>query len=118
MAKAGNYVEELRLIELRCAVDWLDPRQSILEIGAGVGWQAREPSRIGPMVEAVDLAGSIYAAERVWPIREHAIHDYDGQNLPWPNHSRNAVLTSNVPARFLGSSSHVIVMRKRQLPHH
>lgn len=88
---AQGYVEQLRIIEVRQALHWLPPGCSILEIGAGVGWQARELSRMGHAVEAVDLAGSSYAVERIWPIR-----DYDGVHLPYPDQAFDVVFSSNV----------------------
>ena len=86
-----GYVEQLRVIEVQQALQWLPPRRRILEIGAGVGWQAREMSRMGHEVEAVDLAGSTYAAERIWTIR-----DYDGEHLPYADESFDVVFSSNV----------------------
>jgi SAM-dependent methyltransferase len=86
-----GYVEQLRVMEVQQALHWLPPGCRILEIGAGVGWQARELSRMGHSVEAVDLAGSTYAAERIWAIR-----DYDGEHLPFPDRSFDVVYSSNV----------------------
>jgi SAM-dependent methyltransferase len=88
---AEDYVARLRLVELRRALDWLPPGRRILEIGAGAGWQARELSRMGHQVEAIDLAESTYAHNRIWPIR-----DYDGRRLPFPAESFDVVFSSNV----------------------
>ncbi|HEV8331066.1 MAG TPA: class I SAM-dependent methyltransferase [Steroidobacteraceae bacterium] len=88
---AQGYVEQLRVIEVRQALHWLPPGRHILEIGAGVGWQARELSTMGHEVEAVDLAGSAYAAERIWAIR-----DYDGEHLPYADQTFDVVYSSNV----------------------
>jgi len=88
---AQGYVEQLRVMEVRRALHWLPPRSHILEIGAGVGWQARELSRMGHSVEAVDLAGSAYATERIWAIR-----DYDGEHLPYADQTFDIVYSSNV----------------------
>ena len=63
---------------------------SILEIGAGTGWQARVLSERGYDVTAVDLAGSEYKGGRVWNIVE-----YDGVHLPFPDGHFDIVFSSN-----------------------
>lgn len=102
-----GYVEQLRVMEVQQALHWLPPRCRILEIGAGVGWQARELSRMGHTVEAVDLAGSDYAAARVWPIR-----DYDGEHLPYPDQAFDVVFSSNVLEHVEGLPSLLTEIRR------
>lgn len=63
----------------------------LLEIGAGTGWQAKALSERGYQVQAIDLASSRYAGERVWPIT-----DYDGQHIPFPDASFDIVYSSEM----------------------
>lgn len=65
--------------------------QSILEIGAGAGWQAAYLSRQGFDVTAVDLASTEYRAKQIYPVTL-----YDGHHLPLPDASVDVVFTSNV----------------------
>ena len=91
MHSAGSFTEALRLAELQSAIEHLKPGSSLLEIGAGTGWQARELARLGFQVEAVDISDGTYTAGRIWPVR-----DYDGRNLPFPDATFDAVFSSNV----------------------
>jgi ubiquinone/menaquinone biosynthesis C-methylase UbiE len=92
-SRTATHLEQLRLAELESALAWIRPSQSILEIGAGAGWQARELSQRNHHVEAVDLPASSYAQQRVWKIR-----DYDGVHLPFADGAFDVVYTSHVLA--------------------
>jgi SAM-dependent methyltransferase len=85
------YLARLRTLEIDRAARFFAPGQHILEIGAGTGTQALELSRRGFEVTAIELADSIYAAGRVYPIV-----DYDGRSIPLPDASVDAVFSSNV----------------------
>lgn len=87
----SSFTESLRLAELQSATKHLTPGCSLLEIGAGTGWQARELDRLGFKVEAVDISDGTYTAERIWPVR-----DYDGRRLPFPDATFDVVFSSNV----------------------
>lgn len=63
----------------------------LLEIGAGTGEQARALSARGYDVTAIDLEGSRYASDRVWPVI-----DYDGSVFPFEDNSFDIVFSSNV----------------------
>ncbi len=88
---SAEYVEQIRIEELRNALGWLSKGTRVLEVGAGTGRQARTLSEQGHQVEAVDLADSNYAHARVWPIR-----NYDGVHLPFEDDSFDVVFSSNV----------------------
>lgn len=90
-ARSLEFVESIRLHELARAVARMPAGSRILEIGAGVGWQARELHRLGFMVEAIDLPDGTYAREKSWPIT-----DYDGVRIPFPDRSFDVVFSSNV----------------------
>jgi SAM-dependent methyltransferase len=63
----------------------------VLELGAGVGWQAELFAQAGYKVDAIDLAKSVYANDRRYPIRE-----YDGRKIPFPDKTFDVVFSSNV----------------------
>ena len=86
-----EHLEAIRMQELSTALEHIPAASSILEIGAGTGWQARELERHGHAVSAIDLASSNYRAHLVWPVTE-----YDGEHIPFPNNSFDIVFSSNV----------------------
>jgi len=88
---SSRYVEQIRIEELKQALGWLGGQRRILEVGAGTGWQARKLSEWGHEVEAVDLADSNYAYERIW-----SISNYDGVHLPFESDRFDVVFSSNV----------------------
>jgi SAM-dependent methyltransferase len=63
----------------------------ILDIGAGTGYQAALIEQLGYEVIAIDVPGSAYVKERVYPIIE-----YDGHTLPFDTGSIDVVFSSNV----------------------
>lgn len=66
-------------------------RARVLDIGAGVGWQAALVRDAGYQVEAIDMPTSAYSKDRVFPIR-----DYDGKAIPFANGAFDVVYSSNV----------------------
>lgn len=89
------HLETLRIAELEDILRELQavalPGAAILEIGAGTGWQARRLSESGYAVAAVDVRGSGYCADRVWPVTI-----YDGTHLPYADASFDVIFSSNV----------------------
>lgn len=86
-----SFIEKLRLAELDSAFRNATSRGTLLEFGAGTGWQARELSRRGFCVEAVDIPNGTYSDARIWPVR-----NYDGRKLPYPDGTFDIVFSSNV----------------------
>lgn len=74
--------------------------RSVLEIGAGTGQQARSLSDKGYRVTAIDLPSSHYRDDRVFEITE-----YDGRNIPMPDHSVDVIFSSNVLEHVLDIDS-------------
>jgi SAM-dependent methyltransferase len=85
------HINVLRLAELDLVAPFFPPGSGILEIGAGSGEQAVELARRGFRVSAVEVAGSVYAEVRAFPIL-----DYDGSTLPFPDATFDVVFSSNV----------------------
>ncbi len=86
------FLEQLRRAELRLVADILQrhgcaPGCSILEIGGGTGWQARDLERAGYKVRSVDVE----AKPGVFPVEL-----YDGHRLPCEDASCDVIFSSNV----------------------
>jgi SAM-dependent methyltransferase len=81
----------IREYELERIIPLIPPGSAVLEIGAGSGWQSRILSDQGLAVEAIEIDGSRYEKDRVFPIRK-----YDGRNIPYPDSSFDVVFSSNV----------------------
>lgn len=83
--------ENIRGHELMKVIDYLKPGQTVLEIGAGAGWQARIMAERGMQVIALDVEDSTYKPLRVWPVIT-----YDGARIPLPDGSVDIIFSSNV----------------------
>lgn len=88
----------LREQELRSALLRFPPpahedgrQRTVLEIGAGIGQQAKTIEALGYRVVAIDLANSYYKPDRV-----HDVIDYDGQHIPLEDGAADIVFISNV----------------------
>lgn len=86
-----DWLNRIRSEELATVAEWLVPPLRILEIGAGTGAQARSLASAGFDVTSLDLPGSSYARDRVYPVRE-----YDGKTLPFPDGAFQMIYSSNV----------------------
>src|SRR5262249_57942576 len=75
-----EHLNTLRSAEIEKIVRHLRPPGArVLEIGAGTGQQARELSRRGFKVEAIEIPSSNYAPDRMFPI----IY-FDGRHISFP----------------------------------
>lgn len=83
--------QAIRVYELSKVLQFMPSSGSVLEIGAGAGWQAKILSEKGYQVSAIDLIDSNYKDEQIFPI-----HNYDGLNIPFPDHHFDIVFSSNV----------------------
>ena len=88
---ATLHLQNIREYELRQASSIIPEGSRILEIGAGAGWQAKALNEQGFQVEAIDIAGSKYKEDRLWPVLE-----YDGVHIPFPESHFDVVFSSNV----------------------
>lgn len=90
-----KYLQKIRLAEMESVMNILKEvnsgKKSVLEIGAGTGWQAQKFSEHGYDIKAIDIEASNYLEDRVWPVL-----DYDGKHVPFPNESFDIVYSSSV----------------------
>jgi SAM-dependent methyltransferase len=89
--RAGILLKELRAAEIETVIPLLPQGGYVLDIGAGTGWQAACLSQAGFRVQAIDIPGSCPNGERLREITE-----YDGAHIPFPDHTFDAVFSSNV----------------------
>jgi SAM-dependent methyltransferase len=107
MSESHSFIELLRLVELQSAIRDVPSGSRVLELGAGTGWQARELSRRGFEVEAVDIPDGHYTRARIWPVR-----DYDGRRLPFEDASFDLVFSSNVLEHVEALPEHLVEQRR------
>ena len=88
---ASEFAHAIRQMELELALPLLPKGAELLELGAGDGWQARQLQERGFNVSAVDIQAPPQSAIQYFPITI-----YDGVNLPFADHSFDAVYSSNV----------------------
>jgi SAM-dependent methyltransferase len=86
-----DFVQAIRMYELEQIRALFPPGSTVLEIGAGAGWQAKVLAEGGCEVSAIDIAGSRYSDKQIWPVQE-----YDGQHIPFPPATFDLVFSSNV----------------------
>lgn len=86
-----DHLDAIRVAEIDKIAPFFPAGARILEIGAGTGKQALELQRRGFTITAIEVTGSNYAAQRVFPIK-----DYDGRTFPLPDASVDIVFSSNV----------------------
>lgn len=91
-----DYLHRIRSAELERALRYfpnIDRKSSpkVLEIGAGTGHQALLLNSLGYDVTAIDVPGSAYRDDRVFPIIE-----YDGLRIPAEDRKFDVIFSSNV----------------------
>jgi SAM-dependent methyltransferase len=87
------HLRQIRQSEIEKVADILKQLggHTILEIGAGAGWQAQYLTERGFELVAIDIADSNYGEVRTWPVIE-----YDGHSIPLQDNSVDIVFSSNV----------------------
>lgn len=89
--RTSKHLENIRLYELNLVMNDLNKKDSILEIGAGAGWQAKALSDNGYSVSAIDVENTNYKEEQIY-----SVIDYDGYTIPFDDNSFDIVFSSNV----------------------
>ncbi|HSC53853.1 MAG TPA: class I SAM-dependent methyltransferase [Phnomibacter sp.] len=86
-------IKKVRLLELETVIDNLPAdagNKSLLEIGAGAGFQLAVLKNYFKEVKGIDIPLSNYTNSRV-----AEIIDYDGKIIPFPNQSFDVIFSSN-----------------------
>lgn len=81
----------IRQYELEIATNLMPTSGRLLEVGAGVGWQASKLAERGYDVSAIDIATSNLKTYQIWPVI-----DYDGKKIPFADNTFDIVFSSNV----------------------
>ena len=87
---ADGHVERLRRAELTVLQSHFKPGLRVLEIGGGSGFQAAIIDSWGCSVTSIDIPG------RSWPRSFFPVTFYDGEHVPFPDHSFDIIFSSNV----------------------
>lgn len=87
----ADHRKMVREWELSQVLPLFPPGASVLEVGAGAGWQAKRLAEHGFKVTAIDIPQSRYNAMQEWQVI-----DYDGHNIPLPAKSVDVIFSSNV----------------------
>ncbi len=91
-----KHLEAMRRYELDVAFDLLPPGGRVLEIGAGIGWQAQALHDAGYKVSAIDIPSSNLKDQRIW-----SVTDYDGITIPFEDNEFDIIFSSNVLEHIL-----------------
>jgi SAM-dependent methyltransferase len=86
-----DHLQQIRLFELQRILPYLHPGQTVLELGAGAGWQAKYLAEHGFHVVAIDVVEGNYRQLCVFPVTM-----YDGQHIPLGSESIDVIFSSNV----------------------
>jgi SAM-dependent methyltransferase len=86
-----RHLQRIRECELQLARSFMLESSTVLEVGAGAGWQAQALAEMGFQVEAIDVEENRYRDNQVWSVAE-----YDGAHIPFPDNHFDVVFSSNV----------------------
>ncbi len=84
-------LKAIRTQEMELVRPFLKPGQTVLEIGAGTGWQTQIIASLGCTVISIDIPQSNYAMLQEWPVLI-----YNGEHIPLADHSVDLIFSSNV----------------------
>lgn len=85
-----SFLKEIRIKELLSVVPYFPKGCKLLEIGSGAGWQAKELSKLGFDVSAIDVESTNY-----WELMEYPVLFYDGKKIPFEDNVFDVVFSSN-----------------------
>ncbi len=86
-----EHLKSIRIYELNLVINDLPKDASVLEVGAGAGWQAQVLEEQGFNVCAIDIIETNYKENQIFPVI-----DYDGHIIPFDDQSFDVVFSSNV----------------------
>lgn len=86
-----EFLNRLRLAELRVLSRFFPPQARVLEIGAGTGQQGLQLRQQGFDVQMIDIESSNYTQRRLCEIT-----NYNGRDIPFADDEFDVVFSSNV----------------------
>lgn len=89
--RSMEHLQLIRAEELNLVIQECNTRSTILEIGAGAGWQSKILKEQGYSVSAIDITDTNYKKEQVFEVI-----DYDGHKIPFEDKTFDIVFSSNV----------------------
>lgn len=88
--RVSAHLERLRTDELALVRNYFKSGMSVLEIGGGSGWQAKQISKLNCEVHSIDLPNRLNLS------KFFNVVDYDGRIIPFAPESFDIVFSSNV----------------------
>ncbi|MDH4185584.1 MAG: class I SAM-dependent methyltransferase [Nitrospira sp.] len=86
-----EFLNRVRNYEIEKIAEHFPPGATVLEIGGGTGYQAKQLADRGFVVTSIDVSGSNYRDKQVFPVLE-----YDGKRFPFERNTFDLVFSSNV----------------------
>ncbi len=86
-----GHLEQLRGAEIQLVRPWFHSGMRVLELGGGNGYQASVMASWGCQVESVDVS-EVSPGQAMY----FAVQQYNGKQLPFPDHAFDLVFSSNV----------------------
>lgn len=86
-----EFLNEVRNYEIEKIVRHFPPGATVLEIGGGTGYQAKQLADYGFAVTSIDVSSSNYRDKQVFPVQT-----YDGKRFPFEENTFDLVFSSNV----------------------
>jgi len=102
-----SFHNAVRSYELQKVLEYFPGRSSVLEIGAGAGWQAKTIAAAGHEVVAIDVPGSDYSEQQIWPVQE-----YDGKSIPFTDSTFDLIFSSNVLEHVVAIDELLLEMKR------
>lgn len=92
----ANHLAKIREFEILSVLKDIEKGSTVLEIGAGAGWQSKILAENGLNVYAIDLKTTNYKEQQIYPVME-----YDGYKIPFEDKKFDVVFSSNVLEHIL-----------------
>ena len=86
-----EFLNEVRNYEIEKIVGHFPPGATVLEIGGGTGYQAKQLADRGVDVTSIDVSSSNYRDKQVF-----LVQTYDGKRFPFEENTFDLVFSSNV----------------------
>ena len=88
---SSEHLKMIRAYELEKVLIHIPPNSTILEIGAGSGYQANILNDNGHKLHAIDVINNNKDYDQIWPVQ-----NYDGKSIPFQDDYFDVVFSSNV----------------------